>query len=344
MPNSDSILPIYDFSVSLNNGYLKKIIPILTKHEIAANPLNYAIFYDYVAKQNPNLNTAVDELLNNQKPFDCAASFTLYETYICNTSLHSLENINEKIHKVLLQATDAIGKTYTKAEQTNDSFQKKTAILEATSELAVGSSILQEIIQETRSLAATSQTRQAQLNAANAEMEQLRAELAQVRQIAVTDGLTGLLNRRAFDQTLSEIIEQSGSETTCLSMLDIDHFKQVNDTYGHTIGDHVIKFVAILLKKYAEDHHHVARYGGEELAIIMPNTPKHKAIEISENIRLEMEKSRLKRKTDNLTLGQITISIGIAELEPNDNPESLITRADSALYQAKKSGRNKVMH
>ncbi|OAI14053.1 diguanylate cyclase [Methylomonas lenta] len=344
MPSNHSILPIYDFSVSLNNGYLKNIIPFLTKNEIAANPINYAIFYDYVAKQNPKLNSAVDELLNNQKPFDCATSFALYETYICNTSLNSIENINEKIHKVLLQATDAIGETCTKAEQTNDSFQKKTAILEATSELAAGSSILQEIIQETRSLAATSQAMQVQLNAANAEMEQLRAELAQVRQIAVTDGLTGLLNRRAFDQTLSEIIEQPCSETTCLSMLDIDHFKQVNDTYGHTIGDHVIKFVATLLKKHAEDHHHVARYGGEELAIIMPNTPKHKAIEISENIRLEMEKSRLKRKTDNLTLGQITISIGIAELQPNDNPESLITRADSALYQAKKSGRNKVMH
>lgn len=344
MSNRTDLLPIYDFSFALNADYLKKIIPLLAQHQIAANPINYAIFYDYVAEQNPSLNTAVDELLSNQIPFDYDTSFALYEAHICNVSLHSFENINEKIHQVLLQATDAIGETYTKAEQTNDSFQKKTAILETTSELAAGRSILKEIIQETRSLAATSRAMQIQLNAANVEMEQLRTELAQVRQIAVTDGLTGLLNRRAFDQTLTEIIEQSGSETTCLSILDIDHFKRVNDTYGHTIGDHVIKYVATLLKKHAEDHHHVARYGGEELAIIMPNTPKQKAIEISETIRLEMEKSRLKRKTDNLTLGQITISIGIAELLSNDNPESFITRADSALYQAKASGRNKVMH
>lgn len=108
--------------------------------------------------------------------------------------------------------------------------------------------VLQEIIQETKSLALTSQAMQAKLTDANREMEQLREELAQVKQIATTDGLTGLLNRRAFDMTLAEIVESSAPETTCLSMLDIDHFKRINDTYGHTIGDNVIKYVATLMK------------------------------------------------------------------------------------------------
>lgn len=344
MDHSAALLPIYDFSFALNADYLKKVIPLLTQHQIAANPVNYAIFYDYVTELNPSLSSAVNHLLSQNTPFDQKTSLDLYGTYISNGSLTSFDNINQQIHKVICQATDAINDTYHKAEQTNDSFQKKSAILESTPEIATTQSILQEIIQETKSLAATSQAMQFQLNQANAEMEQLRAELAQVRQIAVTDGLTGLLNRRAFDQTLNEIIEQSEGETTCLSLLDIDHFKRVNDTYGHTIGDNVIKFVATLLKKHAEDHHHIARYGGEELAIIMPNTPKQKAIEIAENIRLEMEKSRLKRKTDNLTLGRITLSVGIAELHANDDPESFISRADTALYQAKETGRNKVMH
>ncbi|MCK9606508.1 MAG: diguanylate cyclase [Methylomonas sp.] len=344
MDHSAALLPVYDFSFALNSDYLKKIIPLLTQHQIAANPVNYAIFYDYVTELNPSLTSAVNQLLSRNISFDHETSLELYGNFISNASLRSFDNINQQIHKVIRQATDAINDTCHKAEQTNDSFQKKSAILENTPEIATTQSILQEIIQETKSLAATSQAMQIQLNKANVEMEQLRAELAQVRQIAVTDGLTGLLNRRAFDQTLSEIIEQPGKATTCLSLLDIDHFKRVNDTYGHTIGDNVIKFVATLMKKHAEDHHHVARYGGEELAIIMPNTPKQKAIEIAENIRLEMEKSRLKRKTDNLTLGRITISVGIAELLANDDPESFVTRADTALYQAKETGRNKVMH
>ena len=344
MPHNSTLLPIYDFSPSLNTSYLKKILPLLTEHQIAANPINYAIFYDYVTEQNPALSSAINNLLNQGKPIDSDTSIELYGNYVCNASLESFDQIHTQINKVIRQATDAINETHSKAEQTNDSFQKKSVMLENTSEITATKTILQEIIQETKGLAATSQAMQTQLNQANLEMEQLRTELNQVRQMAITDGLTGLLNRRAFDQTLNEIIEQSDGEVTCLSMLDIDHFKGINDEYGHTIGDNVIKFVASLLKKHAEEHHHVARYGGEELAIIMPKTHKQKAIEISENIRIEMEKSRLKRKTDNLTLRQITISIGIAELKANDDPESFITRADNALYQAKESGRNRVVH
>lgn len=337
-----AILPLYDFSPALNTGYLKKIIPLITHHQIAANPINYAIFYDYVAGSNPALTEVVNEFLNQQKVFDCDTSLELYGKYICDVSLEPFEKINHRIQEVIAQVSDSISDTCSKAEETNDSFQKKTAILENISEISSIRAVLQEIIQETKSLSVTSQSMQAQLNRANIEMEQLRLELAQVRELAVTDGLTGLMNRRAFDQKLTEIIHHSENRNTCLSMLDIDHFKGINDTFGHTIGDNVIKYVASVMKKYAQAHHYVARYGGEELAIIMPDTSKQRAIEISENIRMELEKSRLKRKTDNMPLGTITISIGIAELQCGDDAESFIVRADKALYQAKQGGRNKV--
>ncbi|MGY6274723.1 GGDEF domain-containing protein [Methylomonas sp. MgM2] len=339
-----SILPLYDFSPTLNAGYLKKIVPLLTQHHIAANPINYAIFYDYVAGHNVALNCAINQLLYEQKPFDCDTSLQLYGQHICNASFESFEKINLRIQKVIDQASNNINETCNKAEETSDSFQKKTAILENISEISSLQTILEEIIQETKSLVVTSQAMQSQLNNANAEMEQLRSELAKVREIAITDGLTGLLNRRAFDQTLTDVVRQSNNHNTYLSLLDIDHFKRVNDTYGHTIGDNVIKFVASLMKKHARPHHYVARYGGEELAIIMPNTSKLEAVDISETIRVEMEKSRLVRKTDNTPLGRITISIGIAALQSGDDAESFLMRADKALYQAKESGRNKVIH
>lgn len=339
-----SLFPVYDFSPTLNARYLKKIVPLLTQHSIAANPINYAIFYDYVAGHNPNLTNAVNDLLNASQSFDCDTSLKVYGQHICNASLESFEKINHRIQKVIDQVSNNISDTRHKAEETNDSFQKKTAILENISGSSSIRNILQEIILETQSLVVTSQAMQSQLNEANAEMEQLRSELAQVREIAITDGLTGLLNRRAFDQTLNEIVKNVDSPQTCLSLLDIDHFKRVNDTHGHTVGDNVIKFVASLIKKYAHPHHHVARYGGEELAIIMPNTPQKEAIQIAENIRIEMEKSRLKRKTDNTPLGTITLSIGIAELKTGDDTESFVRRADKALYKAKESGRNQVVH
>ncbi len=344
MTQNISIIPVYDFSPPLNARYLKKIVPLLTQHHIAANPINYAILYDYVAGHNAKLTNAVNEILNGQQAFDCNTSFKLYGQHICNASLESFEKINHRIQKVIDQVSSNLSDTWHKAEETNDSFQKKTAILENISESSSIRMILQEIIQETKALVVTSQAMQSQLNEANAEMEQLRSELAQVREIAITDGLTGLLNRRAFDQKLNEIVQNGEDNDTYLSLLDIDHFKRINDNYGHTVGDNVIKFVASLMKKYTLPHHHVARYGGEELAIIMPNTVPKVALEIAENIRVEMEKCRLKRKTDNTPLGTITLSIGIAELKVGDDAETFVQRADKALYKAKESGRNQVVH
>lgn len=343
MTKSVSFIPCYDFSTTLNATYLKQILPIMARHNVAANPINYAIWYDYVAGNNAKLTEVVNKLISQQIPIDSEISIELYKKHVCNASLESFEKINEHIQKVIAQASISINDTYKKAELTNDSFQKKTLVLDNISDATDIKIVLQEIIQETQSLAATSQAMQNKLDEANKEMELLRLELAQVRQMAVTDGLTGLLNRRAFDMTLAEIVEQSEPETY-LSLLDIDHFKRVNDSYGHTVGDNVIKFVAALMKKHSEDHHHVARYGGEELAIIMPNTTRDKAIEISESIRSSMESSRLKRKDNNQPLHKITLSIGIAQLQAGDDPESLVIRADSALYQAKETGRNKVVH
>jgi diguanylate cyclase len=343
MNHSTSFIPDYDFSPTVNAGYLKEILPLMVRYNIAANPINYAIWYDYVAGHNPHLIKAVDELVRENKAFDSEISLNLYKKHVCNTSFEAFEKINMQIQQVITQATMSISETYHKAEETNDSFQKKTVILENISEVGGLKDILQEIISETKSLAATSQVMQEKLNAAHQEMDQLRQELVQVRQTAVTDGLTGLLNRRAFDQLLAEIIDQTPADTTCLTMLDIDHFKKVNDTYGHAIGDNVIKYAATLLKKHAEEHHHVARYGGEEMAIIMPNTSKEKAKAIAENIRSAMESSRLKRKDNSQPLGTITVSMGIAALRSGDTAESLIIRADTALYQAKESGRNRVI-
>ncbi|MDD2802452.1 MAG: GGDEF domain-containing protein [Methylobacter sp.] len=343
MTKSISFIPCYDFSPTLNATYLKQILPLMVRHNVAANPINYAIWYDYVAGNNAKLTEVVNQLISQQMPIDSEISIELYKKHVCNASLESFEKINEHLQKVIAQASISINDTYKKVEITNDSFQKKTLVLENISEATDIKIVLQEIIQETQSLAATSQAMQNKLDDANKEMELLRLELTQVRQMAVTDGLTGLLNRRAFDMTLAEIIEQSEAETY-LSILDIDHFKRVNDDYGHTVGDSVIKYVAALMKKHSEDHHYVARYGGEELAIIMPNTSEDKAIEISENIRSSMENSRLKLKDNNQPLHKITLSIGIAQLRAGDDSESLVVRADSALYQAKETGRNKVVH
>ena len=343
MFQTNSVLPIYDFSVSLNESYCEKILPLFARHNIAANPINYALLYDYVAEHNPELNQAIDTLLAESKTLEMKASQELYASFVCSASLESFETVHEKIQQVLNQASDAVDRTFSQAEQAGDGFKKKTTLLENTSDLSNHQAIIRDIIRETRALAETTQAMQSELTRANAEMEELRGELVSVRKVATTDGLTGLLNRHALQEVMDDMIESGERRTASLAMLDIDFFKQVNDTWGHPMGDSVIKYVASLVRKHIADHHHAARYGGEELVIVMPDTDEAAAVAISEAIRSELENVRLKRKTDDQALGQITLSVGLTQKLGDDSVDSFISRADAALYRAKQLGRNRVM-
>jgi diguanylate cyclase len=125
--------------------------------------------------------------------------------------------------------------------------------------------------------------------------------------------------------------------------MDIDHFKRVNDSFGHLVGDKVIKHIAATIKKQAAEHHLVARYGGEEFAIIMPDTKSAEAYDLLEKIRQVLEVSSLTYKGNTEAIGKVTVSSGIASLQASDGAYSIILRADKALYRAKETGRNKVV-
>lgn len=344
MNANTSFLPVYDFSPELNAEFLRKILPLMMRNNIPVNPLNYAIWYDYVTGNNPKLNEVVNKLISEQKPFDSETAFKIYQKYVCNASLESFEKIHNQVHGIILSTKSSIDETHCKTQIANLNFQKSSNFLEQISDENNLRDVLKDIVQQTNALAETSLILQNDLEEANRKMEQMRIELTEVRQIALTDALTGLLNRRAFDQTLAELTTSAKKDSSiCLAILDIDHFKRINDTHGHSVGDQVIKYVASLLKKNTDPHHSTARYGGEEMTIIMPETTRDRALEIAETIRSTMEKSLLKRKDTGEQLHKITISIGISQLRPTESADSFLTRADQALYQAKSIGRNRVI-
>lgn len=175
--------------------------------------------------------------------------------------------------------------------------------------------------------------------------ELLREANAELAMMAMMDGLTGLTNRRGFDLAYEKAWETSKREkqTLALIMIDIDHFKQFNDTYGHLVGDGCLIRVAQKLKSFLnETGHLISRFGGEEFIILLFDTNEDTAAVLAEEMRKEVE--ALEIEESNIT-SEITISLGVAATIPNDNlhPESLIDIADKALYQAKKEGRNKVL-
>jgi diguanylate cyclase len=186
-------------------------------------------------------------------------------------------------------------------------------------------------------------TMQVQLDMSQREISELREELSRVREVAMVDGLTGLLNRTAFDRRLAALAaEETDAETPqlCLVMMDIDHFKQVNDNFGHVFGDHVLVAIAAALKATVKGRDAAARYGGEEFALLLPNTPIKGAQVVAEQVREAIGHKRVRR--GDKILANITVSVGVAAYRSDESIASFIERADAALYASKREGRNRV--
>jgi diguanylate cyclase len=177
-----------------------------------------------------------------------------------------------------------------------------------------------------------------------AEVGRLRDHLVQVRRDATTDGLTNLANRKSFDEELERACAEADASgaTLQLAVLDIDHFKTFNDTWGHQTGDQVIRYVASVIGRLGAPPRFAARYGGEEFAMIFAGESAGQVERVLQQIRAEVASRRLKRRSTNEDLGAVTLSAGFAERRQGEAPMVLMDRADAALYESKRTGRNRV--
>ena len=175
------------------------------------------------------------------------------------------------------------------------------------------------------------------------QTQALQEAKAQLKEQANHDPLTNMYNRRYFNEIAQKIVAiiKRSKEPLSLLMIDIDKFKNINDTYGHHVGDKVIKLLALKLQEAIRESDIAARIGGEEFALILPNTDKERALELAQKIRKDMEMSSCKVDDKSVTF---TVSIGVDEFEhtKDDNLFTALNRADAALYLAKASGRNRV--
>lgn len=344
MAEDPSFLPIYESDAEYNAGILRQSIPMMAKHHIAPHPINYAIWYEYASGQNPPLKHAVDTLVTKGTLFDDSVSLDLYKSFICNASVSSFEKINSNLNSLLTSTSFSVQDSSKQVSDVGEKVKQSAVKLDEIDDVSEVKSVLAGIVSETGQLLTISESLRNELNQAHKEMEQLRGELTKVRKMATTDALTGLSNRRAFDSKLSELFDSRTTDNQhSLMILDLDHFKKVNDTFGHLVGDKVISYTSSLLRSHVAEHHFPARYGGEEMAVIMPNTSVDEAVKIAEAVRESLAKSQLKQKSSGEKIGKVTVSIGVTALQATDTPECFIDRADGALYQAKLRGRNQVV-
>ncbi len=311
-----------------------------------AIPRNYELWYTYASGANKSLVKAIQGALDDNSRLSLAETERLCEMYL------SPSRVSEQIEEVGLQLNAEIKEIMTMLKTASDSNCSFGQSLDGTAEkLNEGLSnpnqlkdVVATLVESTKEMAKNSRELETHLEDSRRQIEELNVSLETIRAESMTDQLTGIANRKRFDQKLALEMGESleNKKPLCLLLADIDHFKKFNDTYGHQTGDQVLRLVAYTMKTNVKGQDLAARYGGEEFAIILPCTDLSGGISIAETIRKAVLNKELVKKTTGESLGRISLSIGAALFRPGESAETLIHRADACLYAAKAAGRNQV--
>lgn len=328
---------------------LRAVLGTMGRHDAAFNPITFALWYEYIAGINPGLKHAVDHCLHTEPRLSDATVKRLFAQHVAGVDTHSMERITGDFQRVMVGMAQTASQTGASAGEYGEQLQGLSDALKEGSADGMSPHI-RDVLQGTQRLQDSAKTLQTQVSASHDEIVRLQAELGRVRHEAMLDPLTHILNRRGFDQALSAMLLSTPQPKTghCLIMIDIDHFKKVNDTHGHPVGDRVIQALGEVLRQtVTEPGHSVARYGGEEFAVLMPNCGVEDCARLAELIRVRVKGMKIKNKKTQEVIVTATVSLGFTSLRMGEEPDdasTLIARADAGLYQSKQGGRDRVTH
>jgi len=328
-------------------GIAKTALALMTECDVAATPENFELFYAYASGENPALTQLMAAFIHAKKEFTSEILSDLKLRCLSGARTAQMMdslggNIDGLIEKVLSQLESSA----------RDTADYKDTLSAATGQLVVERSpadvrkLVDGLVAATRAMEHRAKSLEGELQASSQQVSELRTKLADVRKESMTDPLTHIANRKAFDEAIRAAlaaVSQDGEAVTLL-LCDIDHFKAFNDNWGHQTGDQVLRLVAACLAENVKGRDTAARYGGEEFAVLLRGTALDAATRVANQIRANVESKKLVKKSTGDILGSITISIGVAQLAPGETAESAVRRADACLYGAKHSGRNLVVN
>lgn len=325
--------------------YCERALRMMETHHILPNPRNYNIFYAYAAGQPTALIEEVNHALTHKHPLSEDFLEHLYTQYIAQDQARAIQETalgaRRIIGTVMRGIEDFTGSTLKAGNEIGSQLERLNEIELVERDIRT---IAEAVMQGAKVMQQSSVTVNEQLEMAQKEISVLRSNLAKVTTESERDFLTGSYNRKAFDKLMNEALEEAKLENTSLTliMIDIDHFKKFNDTFGHLIGDEVLKFTAKSIIDTVKGRDLVARFGGEEFAVVLPHTPIDGGMIVAEAIRKNIAGKELKRKSTGEQYGHVTVSLGVSSFRTGDTTYHLIKRADEALYQSKRLGRDRV--
>lgn len=330
----------YKETIAQSAEYLRLAIPMMSRQPVPFHPVSCCLWYEYVAGINPPLRAAIDELLGRGEAIDEAVADELFRTYVTERDQRVAHRVAAGFRKVMADVSQDAASAGASAHRFGTTLARWSEEQEAAA--TVPSAEIDTLLSGTREMQAAITTLQSRLDASQREIEKLQQEVSRAREEALADELTGLMNRRGFETALASCLaaETPGGHGPCLLFADIDHFKRVNDTYGHLMGDKVLRAVAQILRANVKGKDTAARFGGEEFVVLLPDTRIEGARSVAEKIRATIEACRIRRTDTREEMAQVTVSFGVAGYCPGESAESFLARGDAALYAAKCQGRN----
>lgn len=335
--------PIDDIDVEHAARVADGAIQSMAKQLIPATPNNFSVWFNYAMGATPALRKTIDILVSGKRKFDASVNHDLFVTYISpQASSAPPVHYPEQLQGVITNAKQFL------ATAIADNRTQIEALGEVSSECQTSSDprpIIGKLVSELAKATQRACVLETEFLTTSKELDSIRKSLREAEERSNTDALTGLANRRSMDEFLrsAQIVAMEKGEPLSVLLIDIDHFKKFNDSHGHQVGDQVLRLVANVLKENVRIQDLAARYGGEELFAVLPGADLTICADVAERIRRRISDARLTRRTSGQEIGNVTVSIGVAQFKLAESAEALIERSDRALYQAKRSGRNKIV-
>ena len=324
---------------------LRLILQRMAPQPAAFTPHTYTVWYEYILGINPGLSTELERLLQNERKIDDETIAQLYQRYIADERQEEVHRVlREDVKKMLGKLIALTGDTSRKTHLYESNLQSFTQQLRNNPNPDSLAPLINSIAHDTHTMHDSISRLHSELEYSKKEVGNLQKELESARREALIDPLTGIYNRRGFEMQAHKLLDDDSltGQQLCLLMMDIDHFKNINDSYGHIFGDRVIRTIAGTLKSKIKGQDTVARLGGEEFVVLLPETSLAGASTLAEHIRASIEHGKIRRPNSEQSIGSITVSIGVAAYRSGNTLAEWLDCADKALYASKQEGRNRV--
>src|SRR3984957_9832651 len=316
---------------------------LMSQHGVPPTPDNFSVWFCYAMGGSLTLKKTIDVLIANKRKFDSTVNRDLYVTYVNPHSDRSTsEDFPEQLRGIIDSAKDFL------ATAISDNRTQITTLGEVSSECKANADprpLIEKLVKELSNATSRSSALEANFLKTTEDLDQIKDSLKQAEEHSNTDALTGLANRRSVEAFLrsAQMAAMEAGTPLSILMIDIDDFKKFNDSFGHQVGDQVLRLVSKVLQENVRGDDLAARYGGEELMAVLPGTAVEICAEIAERIRRRISEARLTRRATGEEISSVTVSIGVAQFRLAESAEMMIERCDRALYQAKRSGRNRTI-